>query len=389
VTPVRIPSRAARIAPAQFDILNSRAAALRKDGYSVISLGQAIPGFGPPPRAIDAARESLGRADTHIYSADAGQISLRVALCERLGAEGVRVTPDEVIITAGGNQAFMLALMTLVDPGDEVLLPSPYFVNHEMAIAAFGAVPREVPLSEVRGFALRWEDLEPAISKRTRAIVACTPSNPTGAVVSPIEMARIAHELAARDIVLFCDETYGRFVYEGEFRSLAALPQWRDAGVVVNTFSKSFGMTGWRVGYLLAPRDVCDAAIRIQDAMIICAPVVSQAGVEAAVREKWDYPASFKSELAARRELLADGLREIPRLHWTPTAGGFFAFVRVDGCTDSAALASEILERAHVVTIPGSTFGKAGEGFLRVSYAALSQADLETALGRLRDFFSR
>jgi len=390
VTPVRIPSRAAGIVPAQFDVLNSRAAELRAEGHDVISLGQALPEFGPPPEALAAARQCLGRADTHIYSADAGQISLRQALCDRLEAtQGVRVAPDEVIITAGGNQAFMLALMTLVDPGDEVLLPSPYFVNHEMAIAAFGATPREVPLSETRGFAMRWQDLEPSISSRTRAVVVCSPSNPTGAVVAHDEMTRIARELAARGIVLFCDETYGRFVYDGEFTSLAATPGWRENGVVVNTFSKSFGMTGWRVGYLLAPQHVCDAAIRIQDAMIICAPVISQIGVEAAVRESWDYPATFTSELMARRALLAEALREIAPLRWTPTAGGFFAFVGVNGCRDSAALARELLERAHVVTIPGSTFGQAGEGFIRLSYSAVSRAQLRVALGRLREFFNR
>jgi len=388
VTPVRIPPRAARIAPAQFDVLNSRAAALRAEGYDVISLGQAVPGFGPPPTAIEAARQALDRADTHVYSADAGQESLRQALCDQLErTQGVRVTPDEVIITAGGNQAFMLALMTLVDPGDEVLLPSPYFVNHEMAIAACGAVPREVPLDEARGFALRWHDLEPCISSRTRAVVLCTPSNPTGAVVARAEMARVASELAARDIVLFCDETYSRFVYDGEFTSLAAIDRWRDSGVVVSTFSKSFGMTGWRVGYLLASRQVCDAAIRIQDAMIICAPVIAQAGVEAAVRASWDYPASFMPELIARRQLLSAELVQIPRLRWTRTAGGFFAFVGVEGCTDSAALAAELLERAHVVTIPGSTFGRAGEGFIRLSYSAASRDELRVALDRLREFF--
>jgi aminotransferase len=389
VTAVRIPSRAAHIVPAQFDVLNSRAAELRAHGHSVISLGQAVPGFGPPPQAIDAAREGLARADTHIYSADAGHASLRQALCDRLdGAHGVHVTPDEVIITAGGNQAFMLALMTLVDPGDEVLLPSPYFVNHQMAIAALGAVPREVPLTEERGFVLRWQDLEPSISPHTRAVVVCTPSNPTGAVVPRDELARVARELAARDIILFCDETYARFVYEEEFTSLAALPAWRRNGVVVSTFSKSFGMTGWRVGYLLAAGHVCEAAIRIQDAMIICAPVPSQVGVEAAVRENWDYPESFRPELMLRRELLAKGLRDIPRLCWTPTAGGFFAFVRVDACRDSSALAAEILERAHVVTIPGSTFGRSGEGFIRLSYSAASRTELQTALHRLREFFN-
>ena len=388
MTPVRIPSRAARIAPAQFDLLNSRAAELRALGCPVISLGQAVPGFAPPPRAVDAVRESLGAAGTHMYSADAGRPSLRQALCDRLGTQGMRVTPDEVIITAGGNQAFMLALMTLVDPGDEVLLPSPYFVNHAMAIAAFGAVPREAPLSEARGFALQWRELEPAISNRTRAVVVCTPSNPTGAVVPRDEMARIARELADRDIVLMCDETYARFVYDGEFSSLASIPGWREAGVVVSTFSKSFGITGWRVGYMLASPPVCDAAIRIHDAMIICAPVMSQIGVEAAVRESWDHAAGYIPELAARRQMLAEGLGAIPRLRWTPTGGGFFAFVGVEGCTDSAALASDLLERAHLVAIPGSTFGRAGEGFIRLSYGAVSQADLRTALGRLRDFFT-
>jgi aspartate/methionine/tyrosine aminotransferase len=390
VTAVRIPSRAAGITPAQFDVLNSRAAELRAQGHPVISLGQAVPGFGPPPIAIDAMRQGLERADTHIYSADAGHIGLRRALCERLQAvDGVKVDPDEVIVTAGGNQAFMLALMTLVDPGDEVLLPSPYFVNHEMAVAAFGAVAREVPLSESSGFSLRWQDLEPCISRQTRAVVACTPSNPTGAVVSRQEMTRVARELAARDIVLIADETYARFVYEDEFCSLAALDRWRDTGIVVSTFSKSFGMTGWRVGYLLAPRHVCETAIRIQDAMIICAPVPSQVGVEAAIRENWDYPETFRPELAARREALARGLTEIPRLRWTPAAGGFFAFVGVHGCADSAALAADILEHAHVVTIPGSTFGRAGEGFLRVSYSAVSREELRVALGRLGRFFSR
>ena len=389
MTAIRIPSRAARITPAQFDVLNSRAADLRAQGHSVISLGQALPGFGPPGPAVDALREGLERPDTHVYSADAGQLGLRRALCDRLRSGGAIVDPDEVIVTAGGNQAFMLALMTLVDPGDEVLLPSPYFVNHEMAIAAVGASPREVPLSESTGFALRWQDLEPCISARTRAVVVCTPSNPTGAVIAAHEMERVAHELASRQIVLFADETYARFVYEGEFRSLAALGTWRDNGVVVSTFSKSFGMTGWRVGYVLAPRHVCEAAIRIQDAMIICAPVPSQIGVEAAIRDSWDYPATFMSELAARRGLLAHGVNNIRGLRWTPAAAGFFAFVGVHGCTDSAALAGQILERARVVTIPGSTFGRAGEGFLRLSYSAVSREELRAAIDRLHEFFSR
>jgi aspartate/methionine/tyrosine aminotransferase len=389
VTSIRIPPRAARITPAQFDVLNARAAELRAQGHHVISLGQALPGFGPPHSAIDAARAALTRPDTHIYSADAGLHSLREALSDALRASGQGdVTADELIITAGGNQAFMLALMTLVDPGDEVLLPAPYFVNHEMAVAAIGAVPREVPIAEARGFSLRWDDLNPHVSSRTRAVVICTPSNPTGAVVSPLELARVARELAARDIVLVVDETYARFVYEGDFTSVAALSSWRDNVVVVNTFSKSFGMTGWRVGYMLAPAAVCEQAIKIQDAMIICAPVPSQIGVEAAIRQNWGYPAGFKNELVARRQILAESIGQSPQLNWTPTAGGFFAFVRVEGCRDAASLARDILDRAQVVIIPGSTFGACGEGFIRLSYSAVSADELTTALTRIRHFFA-
>ena len=396
---IRIPPRVSNIALAQFDVLNSRAAELRSQGRTVISLGQALPGFGPPESAIRAAQQALGTKDAHVYSADAGIESLRAALCERLAAARGAGAPDtdaphramsvdEVIITAGGNQAFMLALMTLVDPGDEVLLPAPYFVNHEMAIAALGAIPKEVPLDEARGFQLRWADLEPHVTGTTRAVVICTPSNPTGAVIERAALSRIVEELARRNVVLLSDETYTRFAYDEESAPSALdLPKWRENVVVLNTFSKSFGMTGWRVGYMAADARVCEQAIKIQDAMIICAPVVSQIGVEAAVRESWDYPLSFRGELAARRQLLADGLAGIPPLHWTPTGGGFFAFVRVAGCTDSARLANDILERAHVVTIPGSTFGACGEGFIRLSYSAVTQDDLREALRRLAGYF--
>jgi aspartate/methionine/tyrosine aminotransferase len=385
---VRIPSRAAGIAPAQFDLLNARAAELRAQGRSVISLGQAVPGFGPPAAALQAFTAAVTDPAAHVYSADAGLPSLRRALCERLrAAHGIDAAEDEVIITAGGNQAFMLALLTLVDTGDEVLLPAPYFVNHHMAVTAAGAVPREAPLRESAGFAAEWEDIEPQLSSRTRAVVLCSPSNPTGAVVRERDLARIASGLSARGILLFSDETYARFVYDRSFCSLGALPAWRDLGVVVGTFSKSFGMTGWRVGYFLAGRDVCDTAIRIQDAMIICAPVPAQMGVEAAVRDAWDYPDRFLPALVQRRALLEAELRTVPGLRWTPTAGGFFAFVGVAGVSDSAALAGDILETQGVVTVPGSTFGRSGEGFLRLSYAAASADEIVSAAARLRAYF--
>jgi aminotransferase len=282
----------------------------------------------------------------------------------------------------------MLAAMTLIDPGDDVVLAAPYFVNHEMAIRAVGATPIEAPLQQSAGFSARWSDIARHITPRTRAVVLCTPSNPTGAVVGGDELARIVRELADRGILLVSDETYRHFVYDGTHASAAAVEGWRRTVVLVGTFSKSFGITGWRAGYLLADRDVCRQAIKIQDAMIICAPVISQIAVEAAMRDNSNYAHSFHDELRARRTALGEGLAAIPRLQWSPTGGGFFAFVRVDGCLDSVALADDILDGVHVVTIPGATFGKCGEGFLRLSYGASSVAELTEACDRLVSFFA-
>jgi aminotransferase len=176
------------------------------------------------------------------------------------------------------------------------------------------------------------------------------------------------------------------FVYEGAHWSAASSPEWRHNVIVVGTFSKSFGMMGWRVGYVLADTSICEEAVKVQDAMIICAPVISQIAAEAAVSDAWEYPTSFHDELRQRRRVLAEGLAPIPRVHWSPTRGGLFAFARVDGCDDSKRLSAELLERAHVVTIPGATFGASGEGYLRLSYGFADSKDLVEAARRLGGF---
>lgn len=384
--PVHIPARIHAIDLPPFDPLNIRAAELRAQGHKVISLGQAVPYFAPPPAAIAAARAAVDHPDVHRYATDPGLTSLREALASRLAsAAGTAITADDLIITAGGNHAFALALTTLIDAGDEVILPTPYFTNHQMMIAAVGAIPVEAPIADERAFSVRWSDIEPHIGARTRALVLCDPSNPTGAMVETGEGARIIAECASRNIVIVSDETYSRFVYDGAHRSAASQPAWRQNVVVVGTFSKMFGMMGWRVGYLLADAVVCAQAVKVQDAMIICAPVISQMAVEAAVREAWDYPQSFHGELRQRRQVLQEGL-EAAGLQWTPTPGGMFAFVRVPGCTDSKQFSLDLLDRAHVVTIPGAAFGAGAEGFLRLSYGYASVDDLREATGRLKAF---
>ena len=366
-----------------FDPLNVRAAELRAQGHHVISLGQALPFFPPPPSALRAAEAALQERDVHFYSTDPGRPQLRALLADRLAEFGISCGFEDLVITAGANHAFATALTTLVNPGDEVVLPAPYFTNHQMQVQASGAVAIEAPLADQRTYCLTWDDIAPALTPRTRAVVLCNPSNPTGAPVTAEHGTRIVRELAGRGILIISDETYMQFVYDGDHWSAASVGDWRRNVVVIGTFSKSFAMMGWRVGFVLADRSVCEQATKIQDAMIICAPTISQMAAEGALRDDWSYPTQFHAEFVRRRQLVAERLSTIPTVSWSPTGGGFFAFARVEGCTNSTALAKRLLEEAHVVTIPGAAFGRSGEGCLRISFGFASNDDLVEGLNRL------
>ena len=375
-----------------FDPLNARAAELRAAGHDVISLGQAVPYFPPPPAAVAAARAALDRPEVHRYVTDPGLPSLRHALVQRLAgftADPAALSPDDLLITAGANHAFALLLATIVDPEDEVIVHSPYFTNHHGAILAAGATPVEAAVADRETFTVRWSDLAPHVSARTRAVVLCNPSNPTGAPMTGTDGHEIVRELARRGVFVISDETYLHFVYEREHWSAASVPQWRDNVIVIGSFSKSFGMMGWRLGFVMADAALCAEAVKVQDAMIICAPAIAQMAGDAAVREAWSYATGFHPELRARREVLADGLAAIPRARWIPTGGGLFAFTKIDGCTDSNQLAHDLLEQVHVVTIPGAAFGRAGEGYLRISYGYATQQEMTRALTRVGEFLAR
>ena len=384
---MRIPERIRAIELPQFDLLNDVAARWRARGADVIALGQALPGFAPPPLAVATLRAVLDDPSSHVYSSDAGTIELRTALAQTLATLGARVEAErEIIITAGGNQAFQLALTTLVDHGDEVLLPAPYFLNHEMAVRSVGAVPIEVPTAAARGFVATWADVAPHVTPRTRAVVLVTPSNPTGAVIPPDDLATIVRESAARDILTIVDETYLQFVYDNAPWTAASLPLWQENVVVAGSFSKAFAITGWRCGYLIANADAIGEALKIQDCMLICAPVPVQRAIAAVLEREPDYPARWLPELKERRDLLVSELSQIPRLHAVRPSGGFFVMVKVEGASDSRALAMQLIEQQQVVTIPGRFFGESGEGYLRLSYGAAPLERLREACRRLAVF---
>jgi aminotransferase len=384
---VRIPPRVRNIELPQFDVLNDLASDWQAKGADVIALGQALPGFDPPAYAIDELRRALDDHDAHIYSAVAGTLSLRRALSSALATLNGDVDPDrESIITAGGNQAFQLALTTLIDPGDHVVLVSPFFLNHEMAVRSVGAVPIEAPVPASRSFAAVWEDIVPHVTPRTTAVVLVSPSNPTGAVVAADELSRIVRECAVRNVTVFVDETYLRFTYETAPVTAMALTEWRQNVVVIGSFSKSFAITGWRCGYLIADAAVIAEALKIQDCMVICAPVPVQHAVAAVLEREPDYPARWLPELRFRRDFVLETLAQVAGVTLVKPAGGFFIMAKIDGMPDSRAGARALLDTQHVLTIPGAFFGRAGEGYLRISYGAASRERLATACRRIADF---
>ena len=388
---MHIPARIRDIAPAIMDEIGARVKELSDHRVDVIDLAGGVPSFAPVASALRSARQAIKDPATHLYGADAGLLSLREALSRWLAEkDGIKVDPvTEIIITAGANQAFMLAVLTLLEPGDKVLLPSPYYFNHEMTVRIAGGIPVEVPLREEEGFQLTLADLEPYLDMEPRMLVVVSPNNPTGAVFDPEELRRIGRTLGPRGVVIISDETYEHFVYEGaQHFSVGSLPECRSQVITIGSFSKTFSLSGWRVGYLLAEAGFVAQAIKVQDSMLVCAPLISQRAALGALKTPLEELARRHAIMSEQRQLLARRLAEIRHLRWQPTRGAYYAFVRVEDNTDSAALATDLLETAHVAIVPGSVYGHNGEGFLRLSYGSVDRSDLEDACGRLASYFA-
>jgi aspartate/methionine/tyrosine aminotransferase len=366
------------------DRLNTRIGELRAGGRHIISLAQAVPGFPPPAAVARAAAAALDLPDVNYYTADAGLPPLRQAISEWLSnvGGGNGIGPGHLVVTSGANQAFMLAAQTVLQPGDSAILAAPFFFNHEMALQAASVTPLEVECT--------WDDegaerlVEQAVDG-VRAVVVTTPSNPTGAVFPEATLRRLAEALRDRGVWLIVDETYLTFVYD---TSPASATRLMDLGnvVVIGSFSKTFAMMGWRIGYLAAPDRVIQEAIKAQDAMIICPSAIAQYALLGVLKEDPAYSTGFLSDMRARRDFAASRLAAMPRIDWSPTPGGFFAFVKVAGCLDSVSFSFRLLEEAGVATVPGRAFGRAGEGHVRLSYGSVTMEGLTEAFDRLTSF---
>jgi len=360
----------------------------------VVSLAQGIPSFDTPEPIKRYAQQKIAEGACAKYSVAPGLPELRELISETLLRDGLHYDPDgEILVTCGAIEAVTATLFATVGAGDEVLLASPTYASYLPAVRLTGAEPRFVALDEDANFDLDPDAIAAAVTRRTRAILLCNPNNPTGTIFSVEQMSRMLDVAAAHDLLVITDEVYKDFVYTDTVAANpASFPQHRDRVVSIWSFSKAYAMTGWRVGFLAAPRARVASILTVHDALVTCAPVVSQHAAVAALQLGAPFVEQFRNEFRARRDRIIERLDRLPHVfdYQRPNAS-YFVFPRVKDTVplarDSRRLATDILERAHVAVVPGVAFGPTGEAHLRLCYARTPE-EIDAACDRLEDYFA-
>lgn len=356
------------------------------DKEDLVHLEIGEPDFDTPDHIVEAASEAAADGKTH-YTSNAGLLKLREAIATDMARDGVAVDPrSEILVTTGAMEALHLAMLTIVDPGEDVVVPTPLWPNYRTQVKLAGATPVEVPLPHETGFALDPDRVTDAMSDETAAVVLTSPSNPTGRVYERDAVARVLEAAAEHDAYVIADEVYKGLVYDDQPTGIAGYADAADRVLTVSSCSKTYAMTGWRLGWLTGPETVVDAATKLHESTTACAPSVSQRAAIAALEGPQDDVESMHEAFSERRDYVVDRLDEIPRVSCAEPEGAFYAFVDVSSLNSpSLGIAKDLLHDRGVVTTPGSGFGDAGEGFLRMSFAnGLDR--LEVGLDRLEAF---
>jgi aspartate aminotransferase len=389
----RISARIAAISESATLAVDSKAKALKAAGRPVIGFGAGEPDFPTPEHIVQAAIAACSEPRFHKYTPAGGLPELRSAIAEKtLRDSGFAVAAGQVLVTAGGKHAVYEAFATLLDPGDEVLLPAPYWTTYPEAIRLAGGVPVELLTDETSGYLVSVEQLEAARTERTKVLLLCSPSNPTGAVYSREQLEAIGRWALEHGLWVVTDEIYEHLVYgDAEFHSLpAVVPELADRIVVLNGVAKTYAMTGWRVGWIVGPADVIKAATNLQSHATSNVSNVAQAAALAALSGGLSAVAEMRAVFDRRRLTMVGLLNEIPGVECPEPSGAFYAYPSVKGvlgreirgrCPQSSAeLAELILEEVEVAVVPGEAFGT--PGYFRLSYA-LGDADLAEGVGRI------
>lgn len=355
----------------------------------VISLGIGEPDFDSPQPVIQAGIKALQDGMTH-YTSNAGIFELREAVSRHLDQRyGVTYDPGtEVIITVGVSEALYLAMTALLNPGEEVIIPTPCFVSYQAEVILAGGTPVELPTHAENGFQPLPADLEAAITPKTKVIHIGYPNNPTGAVASRETLLEIGRIAEKHDLIVISDEIYDRLVYEVEHINFAQLPGMKNRTITLGGFSKDYAMTGWRVGYAAGPADIIQGLVRIHQYTIMSAPTISQIAALEALKTSEDHVQFMLEQYNRRRKLIVNGLNTLGLTTINPH-GAFYAFPNIGASgLDDETFAQKLLEEEKVAVVPGSAFGPGGDGYVRCSYATAYE-DIEEALHRMENFMRR
>ncbi|MDI7274826.1 MAG: pyridoxal phosphate-dependent aminotransferase [Anaerolineae bacterium] len=361
----------------------ARASSMQAQGRDIVHLEIGEPDFGTPQHIVEAGIRALRAGNTH-YCQAPGIPQLREAIAAHVSAtRGITVAPEQVVVTPGSKPIAFFTILAMLAEGDEAIYTNPGFPVFETTIEFAGATPVPIPLLEERGFGLDLDGLEKAISPRTRLLILNSPHNPTGSAADAADLERIAALARNRGIYVLSDEVYSRLQYDGEFCSIASFPGMQERTIILDGFSKTYAMTGWRLGYGVMPRELAEHVTRLVINSNSCTPAFIQlAGVEA-LQGPQDEVERMVAAFRERRDAIVAGLNAIDGIRCTRPRGAFYVFpnVRELGMS-SSDLADYLLEEAGVATLPGTAFGAYGEGFIRLTYAN-SIENIRKALERI------
>ena len=343
-----------------FDIVNTM--------EDAISLGVGEPDFVTPWHIRDAGVYSLEKGQTY-YTSNSGLIELREEICKYVKKFDLSYTPDEVLVTVGGSEAIDLAMRTILSPGDEVIIPEPSFVCYKPCTSLAGGVPVTIQTKAENAFKLTAEEVLEKITDRTKLLILSYPNNPTGAIMEKEDLQKIAEVVKEKNIMVLSDEIYAELTYKGKHCSIASLPDMKERTIVVNGFSKAFAMTGWRLGFVMAPAVLTKQLTKVHQYAIMSSPTTSQYAAIEALKNGEEAVKSMVCEYDDRRKIITDAFNQMGYTCFSPL-GAFYIFP----CIKSSGLTSEefcerLLREQKVALVPGTAFGESGEGFVRVSYA--------------------
>lgn len=354
-----------------------------------ISLGVGEPDFDTPWHIRDEGIFALEKGKT-FYTSNAGLKELREEICNYLKRrQNIQYNPlSEVIVTVGGSEAIDIGLRAIINPGDEVIIPQPAYVSYEPCTILAGAKPVIINLKAENEFRLTPEELEDAISEKTKVLILPFPNNPTGAIMEREDLEKIADIIIKNDIYVMSDEIYSELTYKGEHVSIASLPGMKERTILINGFSKAYAMTGWRLGYACGPAEIIKQMTKIHQFAIMCAPTTSQYAAVEALKNGDEDVKMMRQAYNQRRRFLINAFKEM-KLNCFEPYGAFYVFpcIKEFGMT-SEEFATRFLEEEKVAAVPGNAFGESGEGFLRISYA-YSLDNLKIAMERFKRFVEK